>query len=79
MLEFIKTEDDTTYYIKVKVTDEYVTKTTKNGWDITCTSVLPAEISRAKYSIEQSDSSGYVFLKICMQERMLDSVIMLLK
>lgn len=62
-LEFVKTEDDTTYYIKVKATDEYVTKSTSNAWDITCTSTLPAELSRAKYQIEQSDSTGYVFLK----------------
>lgn len=62
--EFVKTEDDSTYYIKSTVDDSYVCKITSswNAWDITFESSLPSEVSRAKYSIEALDS-GFVMIK----------------
>lgn len=62
--EFVKTDDDSTYYIKSTVDDSYVCKITSswNSWDITFEGALPSEVSRAKYSIEVLDSD-YVLIK----------------
>lgn len=63
--QFVQSEDgDGTYMIKLAADDRYVCKNTSwNDWDITFESALPAEVSRAKYTIEAIDGTEYVGIK----------------
>ena len=63
--QFVQSEDnDGTYMIKLAVDDRFVCKNTSwNDWDITFETSLPAEVSRAKYTIEAIEGTDYVGIK----------------